>query len=215
MAEKKKIFGKVTGKVKGFFSDFKKFISKGNILDLAVAVIIGGAFGKIVSSLVNDIIMPLIALAIGGSVDSWKWVITPAQIDAATGEILAAENALRYGMFIQAIMDFLIIAFFIFLALRIVISLSKEFGKLESGYKTLNKTEHKALVSELKAEGKSRAEIKAAIAANEAAIAAAAIAEAEANRPATSEELLTQIRDLLIAQQNSASVEMENLKISE
>lgn len=102
--------------MKGFWKDFKAFISKGNIIDLAIAVIIGGAFGKIVTSLVNDIIMPLISLATGGvSISDWKWIITPA--DAANG---IAESALNYGFFIQTILDFLIIAFFIFLAIRLM-----------------------------------------------------------------------------------------------
>ena len=67
------------GKFNSFFADFKKFISKGNIIDLSVAVVIGAAFNKITSSLVNDIIMPLISLLTGGvSVADWKWVIKPA-----------------------------------------------------------------------------------------------------------------------------------------
>ena len=99
--------------MKKFWSEFKAFISKGNVLDLAVAVIIGGAFNKIVSSLVNDVIMPLISLAIGGAdVSEWKWVIK-----AATDT--TPETALRYGIFIQAIIDFLIIAFTIFLIVKI------------------------------------------------------------------------------------------------
>ena len=109
-------------KVGSFFSDFKKFIAKGNILDLAVAVVIGAAFNKIVSSLVNNIIMPLISLATGGaSVEDWKWVIKPATYDAA-GNIVTAETALSYGIFIQSVIDFLIIAFTIFIILKIVVN---------------------------------------------------------------------------------------------
>jgi large conductance mechanosensitive channel len=110
--------------MKGFWNDFKKFISKGNIVDLAIAVVIGGAFGKIVTSAVNDIIMPLISLATGGvSVSDWKWVITPADPSAGI-----AESALSYGHFIQTILDFLIIAFFIFLTIRII---QKSKNKIE------------------------------------------------------------------------------------
>lgn len=66
--------------MKKFWKDFREFISKGNVIDLAVAVIIGAAFGKIVTSLVNDIVMPLISLATGGTdVSDWKWVITKQQ----------------------------------------------------------------------------------------------------------------------------------------
>ena len=116
--------------MKKFWSDFKAFISKGNIVDLAVAVIVGGAFGKIVSSLVNDIIMPLISLIIGGAnVTDWKWVIKPAVYDSE-GILVTAETALMYGNFIQTIIDFLIVAFFIFLALRIVMNSQKRLEKL-------------------------------------------------------------------------------------
>ena len=81
--------------MKKFFSDFKKFIARGNILDMAVGVVVGGAFGKIVTSLVNDIIMPLVSLAMGGaSVADWKWVIKEATYNA-DGILLTAETALR------------------------------------------------------------------------------------------------------------------------
>jgi large conductance mechanosensitive channel len=94
--------------------EFKLFIMKGNVIDLAVAVIIGGAFGKIVTSLVNDVIMPIIGILIG-NVDfkSLKILITPA-----AGE--TPEVAVYYGMFIQNIVDFLIIALCIFIMIKMV-----------------------------------------------------------------------------------------------
>lgn len=102
----------------GMVSEFKEFIAKGNVLDLAVAVVIGAAFGKIVTALVDGIIMPLIGMVTGGvSVSDWKYVIAPAQFDAA-GKETVAESAIRYGMFIQTIVDFLIIAFVIFLVVK-------------------------------------------------------------------------------------------------
>ena len=102
----------------GMVSEFKEFIAKGNVLDLAVAVVIGAAFGKIVTALVDGIIMPLIGLMTGGvSVSDWKYVIAPAQLDA-TGKELVAESAVKYGLFIQTVVDFLIIAFVIFLVLK-------------------------------------------------------------------------------------------------
>ena len=105
--------------MKKFWAEFKKFISKGNIIDLAIAVILGSAFNKIVSSLVNDIIMPLISCAVGGTdVSDWKWVIKPAEYDA-NGNIIVAESAFKYGSFIQTIIDFLIIAFTLFLIFKI------------------------------------------------------------------------------------------------
>jgi large conductance mechanosensitive channel len=94
--------------------DFKKFVMRGNVIDLAVAVIIGGAFGKIVSSFVNDIIMPLIGVILGGvDFKTLRWVIKPA-----VGE--TPEVAMLYGMFIQNIVDFVIIAFVIFMMIRMI-----------------------------------------------------------------------------------------------
>ncbi|HAE42199.1 MAG TPA: large conductance mechanosensitive channel protein MscL [Clostridiales bacterium] len=94
--------------------DFKKFVMRGNVIDLAVAVIIGGAFGKIVSSFVNDIIMPLIGVILGGvDFKTLRWIIKPA-----VGE--TPEVAMLYGQFIQNIVDFVIIAFVIFIMIRMI-----------------------------------------------------------------------------------------------
>lgn len=94
--------------------EFKTFIMRGNVMDMAVGIIIGGAFGKIVTSLVNDIIMPVISI-LTGSVDfkHLKYVIEPAQ-----GEI--PELAVYYGQFIQNLVDFVIIAFSIFIMIKII-----------------------------------------------------------------------------------------------
>lgn len=117
------------GKMKKFTEEFKKFISKGNVVDMAVAVIMGGAFGKIVTSLVNDIIMPLISVAIGGlNVNDWKWVIKPAELDAA-GKVVTAETALTYGVFLQNVIDFLIISFCIFIMLKLLLSVQGKIHK--------------------------------------------------------------------------------------
>ena len=89
------------------WEDFKKFALKGNVLDLAVAVVIGAAFGKIVSSLVEDIIMPAVGILLGGvSVEDWTYTLNGAE--------------LRYGIFAQSIIDFFIIAFSIFMVIRIL-----------------------------------------------------------------------------------------------
>ena len=101
----------------GMVSEFKEFIAKGNVLDLAVGVVIGAAFGKIVTALVDGIVMPLVGVALGGvSVSDWKYVIKPETVDAAGAKV--AEVAVRYGMFIQTLIDFLIIAFVIFLVVK-------------------------------------------------------------------------------------------------
>lgn len=116
--------------MKQFFKDFKAFITKGNVLDMAVGVVIGTAFSKIVNSLVADIIMPLVGILLGGiNVTDWKWVISPAQYDAA-GKLLREESALTYGNFIQVVLEFLIIAFSVFVALRAVMTLHKKFEEL-------------------------------------------------------------------------------------
>lgn len=85
--------------------EFKDFALRGNVMDLAIAVIIGGAFGKIIASLVNDVLMPLIGLLLGG--------ISFANLSVTVGEAVVA-----YGLFIQAIVDFVIVAFVIFLLVR-------------------------------------------------------------------------------------------------
>ena len=102
----------------GMISEFKEFVSRGNVIDLAVAVVIGAAFGKIVTALVDGIVMPTIGFFSGGvSVSDWKYVLTPAQFDA-TGKEVAAEVALRYGLFLQTAIDFVLIAFVIFMILK-------------------------------------------------------------------------------------------------
>jgi len=102
----------------GLITEFKEFISRGNVVDLAVGVVIGAAFGKIVTALVDGIVMPAIgAFTKGVSVSDWKYVIKPAQLDSA-GKEVAAELAIRYGMFVQTIIDFLLIALVIFLILK-------------------------------------------------------------------------------------------------
>ncbi len=110
-----------------FLNDFKEFAMKGNIVDMAVGVIIGGAFGKIVSSLVNDIIMPVISIITGGDgYKNLKYVITPAQEATAEGQAAIEEVAINYGLFIQNIVDFLIIALSIFVALRVIMKFKKK-----------------------------------------------------------------------------------------
>lgn len=109
-----------------FIKDFKEFAMKGNIIDMAVGVIVGGAFGAIVSSLVNDIIMPVVSLMTGGDgLKNLRYVIVHAK-DAAPGVAAVQEVAINYGVFIQNIVDFLIIAFSIFVALRVIVKFKKK-----------------------------------------------------------------------------------------
>ncbi|WP_064605347.1 large-conductance mechanosensitive channel protein MscL [Streptobacillus moniliformis] len=100
--------------------EFKEFIARGNILDLAIGVIIGGAFGKIVASLVNDIIMPIIGVILGNvNFKTLQFVLKPAEGDTPA-------LAINYGMFIQNVVDFLIIAIVIFTILKTLMKFKKE-----------------------------------------------------------------------------------------
>lgn len=106
-----------------FLQDFKAFAMKGNVIDMAVGIIIGGAFGKIVSSLVANIIMPPIGLLVGGvNFTDLKWVMKAAEV-GADGKEIAPAVTLDYGQFLQATFDFLIIAFSIFLFIRLITNL--------------------------------------------------------------------------------------------
>ena len=105
-----------------FLQDFKAFAMKGNVIDMAVGVIIGGAFGKIVSSVVADVIMPPLGLLVSGvNFTDLKWVMKPAEV--VDGKEIAAVT-LNYGNFLQATFDFLIIAFSIFLFIRLLTKLT-------------------------------------------------------------------------------------------
>lgn len=115
----------------GFIKEFQEFAVKGNVMDMAVGVIIGGAFGKIVASLVNDIIMPPLGLITGNGFTDLKLVLKPATaaVTDASGNIVTpevAEVALNYGNFIQNTVDFVIIAFVIFLLIKGMNSLRKK-----------------------------------------------------------------------------------------
>jgi len=108
-----------------FLKEFKVFVMRGNVVDMAVGIIIGGAFGKIVTSLVNDIIMPPIGLLVGGvNFVDLKFILKQASIDAAGKEIPAV--AVNYGILANAAINFLIIAFTIFVAIKAMNSLKKK-----------------------------------------------------------------------------------------
>lgn len=107
-----------------FLQDFKAFAMRGNLIDMAVGVVIGGAFGKIVSSVVSDLIMPPLGLLIGGvNFSDLKWAMKPAEV--VDGKEIAAVS-LNYGNFLQVTFDFLIIAFSIFVFLRLIMKLTKK-----------------------------------------------------------------------------------------
>lgn len=108
-----------------FIKEFKEFAMKGNVVDMAVGVIIGAAFGKIVSSLVDDIIMPLVGVATGGiNFTDYKWVIKDAVMKGT--EVLEPEVTLNWGAWIQTIVNFLIVAFCIFVMIKFMNQLRKK-----------------------------------------------------------------------------------------
>lgn len=112
--------------MKRFYKEFKEFAVKGSVVDLAIGVVIGTAFNKIVSSLVNDVIMPPFGL-LWGSKDfaNYKWVLKDAQLNDA-GKVIENEVALNYGAFGAHVLDFIIIAFSIFIVLKFVNSLRRK-----------------------------------------------------------------------------------------
>ncbi|TYR79439.1 large conductance mechanosensitive channel protein MscL [Priestia megaterium] len=110
------------------WKEFKEFAFKGNVMDLAVGVVIGAAFGKIVSSLVNDIIMPLVGLLLGG-------------INFTNLQIAFGEAEVKYGSFIQTIVDFLIVGFSIFLFIKLLSKLKKKEEAKEEAIETPSKEE--------------------------------------------------------------------------
>lgn len=172
--------------MKKFFSDFKKFITKGNIVDLAIAVVIGGAFGKIVTSMVNDIIMPLIGLASGGvNVAELKWVVSEAVYNGPA--LVAAEVAVKYGAFLQSVIDFLIIAFFIFIALRVLVAAKSRFDEVRDNVKSLTKKQ----IKKLKKRGLTDEQIA------DLSTQQQEPEKVEVVKQQTTEDLLTEIRDLL------------------
>ncbi|MCH5239271.1 MAG: large-conductance mechanosensitive channel protein MscL [Muribaculaceae bacterium] len=115
-----------------FIEDFKAFALKGNVIDMAVGVIVGGAFGKIVSSLVNDVIMPVVTLCTGGTgFENMKFVIKHGIPATEEGQAAVEEVAIHYGTFIQNIVDFFIIALSIFIAIRVTVKFQKKWEKDE------------------------------------------------------------------------------------
>lgn len=161
--------------MKKLFSSFKEFISKGNVLDMAVGVIVATAFGKITTALVNDVLMPVIGYLFGGTDAAKALNITlkPEVLDEA-GAVVTPATVLGLGTLLNAVLDFLIIAFICFLIVR-------AFNKARELAEKKKKAEEAALAKAAEAE----------------AAAKAAAAAAELSRE---EQLLTEIRDLLKSQ---------------
>ncbi|MBY0098286.1 large conductance mechanosensitive channel protein MscL [Mesobacillus maritimus] len=121
------------------WEEFKKFALKGNVLDLAVGVVIGGAFGKIVTSLVNDIIMPIFGLLFGG-----------VDFSTLTYPAGAGEEGLKYGAFIQSVVDFFIIAFSIFLFIRLINRFKRKKEVVEEQKEEIKSDAKEELLTEIR-----------------------------------------------------------------
>ncbi len=173
-------------KKSSFFADFKAFITRGNIVDLALAVVIGGAFSAIVNSLVSDIIMPLLTLATGDGVQGLSVVLNGVDKYLADGSINPEAVLWKYGNFLQAIINFLIISLCIFTTLRIAMKIKSASEKLAVKHAPQDEAE---------------------------AVAAEADAPVEPAQQApaaeSQEDLLRQIRDLLAAQTSDSDAKAE------
>ena len=182
-----------------FFKDFKAFITKGNILDLAVAVVIGGAFNAIITSLVNNIIMPLVGLFTGKAslADLDVWIKKPDYVpDPETGLDVIVEGTgaghIQYGLFLQAIVNFLIIALTIFVMVRIIRSSQERlaFRERAKAEEAKKKAEEEAAVA---AEEKAKADAEAAAAAAEKEAQLKAFYEANLKQTELLEKILEKI----------------------
>ena len=124
------------------FDEFKAFVMRGNVVDMAVGVIIGGAFGKIVTSLVNDIFMPIIGMILGN--------VNFSSLEIKLGEPVegAEQAAIRYGMFIQEIVNFLIIALCIFMVIKVINKMQKK--KEEAPAPAPEPTKEEVLLTEIR-----------------------------------------------------------------
>jgi large conductance mechanosensitive channel len=123
--------------MKAFFEEFKSFAMRGNVVDLAIAVVIGAAFGKIVSSLVDNIITPLIGLLMGG-------------VDFSGLSYTVGEAVVTYGMFIQAIIDFVIVALVIFVVLKAFMRLQRKQAEAPEAEKPVEPSEEVKLLREIR-----------------------------------------------------------------
>ncbi len=186
-------------KKKGFFAEFKAFIARGNVLDMAVGIIIGGAFTAIITAIVSGILTPLLQ-SIGVGSDGFgalQIVLKAATVDEA-GAVLSEAIVLDFGIVISAIVTFILTAFILFLIVYTANRLHDHADKQKAKFAPYEKEDIRAL----RKEGKSWDEI--------AALAAQKRAEAAANAPApapTTEQLLAEIRDLLQAQAGGAKKE--------
>ena len=198
--------------MKKFFEEFKKFITRGNVVDMAIGVAVAGAFTKIVNSFTNGFVSPIVGLITGGAnLSEQKWILRPEVVEVledGTEKVVTPESALLWGTFVQNIIDFLIIAFVLFIIMKIfnqVMTKAKEVSADIKDDLKPNKIKE-AEEAAAKAEAEKKAAEEAAAKAKAEAEAAKAEAEKQAQIDAckaqiacteSTEKLLTEIRDLL------------------
>lgn len=188
--------------MKKFFAEFKKFISRGNVIDLAVGVIIGGAFSKITASLVSDLIMPLITFVfslfgIKGGMNGMCLVLNdvPKYVtDSTTGALVINPEAItwNYGNFIQTVLDFLLIALVLFLIIKAINFANDEYKRA-----TMKSPFTKEEIKEMRAQGLTRRQIRELEDKRREEIAEEEARKAEEDAPKTQEELLQEIIDIM------------------
>ena len=198
--------------MKKFFEEFKKFITRGNVVDMAIGVAVAGAFTKIVNAFTNGFVSPIVGLITGGAnLADQKWILRPAVVEVledGTEKIVTPESALLWGTFVQNIIDFLIIAFVLFIIMKVFNQVMTKAKEVSADIKDdlkpgkVKKAEEEAA----KAEAEKKAAEEAAAKAKAEAEAAKAAAEKQAQLDAykaqvacteSTEKLLTEIRDLL------------------
>ena len=140
-----------------FFTDFKKFITKGNVLDMAVAVVVATAFNAIVNGLVKQIITPLVTYFTSGvSINEWEYVLREEVLNAE-GAVEVSKISIQYGLWLQSILDFLIIAFTVFVLVRVIKGMERKLNAKE-----IAKKEAEAAAQKAEADAKAAAEAAAA-----------------------------------------------------
>lgn len=140
-----------------FFTDFKKFITKGNVLDMAVAVVVATAFNAIVNGLVKQIITPLVTYFTSGvSINEWEYVLREEVLNAE-GAVEVSKISIQYGLWLQSILDFLIIAFTVFVLVRVIKGMERKLNAKE-----IAKKEAEAAAQQAEADAKAAAEAAAA-----------------------------------------------------
>lgn len=183
--------------MKKFFGEFKKFITRGNVIDLAVGMIIGAAFTAIVNALVNSIFKPLINTIPMGDLNGLITMLVPkdangVQVSFGSAAIDMTKSVyIDWGAFIMAVINFILTAFILFLIIKAINSFRDSAEKLKGVEIS------KELKAELKAQGMNRKQMQEYVKAQQAEAAAKAAAESEANKPETTEQILNDIRELL------------------